>query len=203
MTIILQYLKELTAWCTTSYLILLLPCLFSSKQNNKPPYVRILLVAYIIGISSQTIFPRFELGIDGASGRLFVDVDLTLSIARRENINLIPFKTIYQMLIKKAVLVSAEDAPQVIIANLLGNICLFLPLGFLLPFSGQHLNKFVPVTLFVLAFSVFLEAVQFFTGGSVDIDDILLRVIGTWVGYAAYALISGSRRIEGRKRLHF
>lgn len=191
MSIISQYLWSLASWVVISYLLLLLLCLLFSipRQRVKLPYIKILLIAYLIGICSQTIFPSLELAIDAVSNRLYIDVGTFFFTGKNRSINFIPFKTIYQMLIKRAVLVSKEDAPQVIAANLLGNICLFLPLGILFPICGKRWRNFKSITLFTLTFSIFLEVIQFFTGRSVDIDDVILRVVGVWIGYWLFCFL--------------
>lgn len=198
MSIISQYLWSLASWVVISYLLLLLLCLLFSipRQKVKLPYIKILLIAYLIGICSQTIFPRLELAIDAVSNRPYIEVGTFFFTGKNQSINLIPFKTIYQMLIKRAVLVSKDDAPQVIAANLLGNICLFLPLGILYPICNKRCRSFKSVTFFALTFSVFLEVIQFFTGRSVDIDDVILRVVGVWIGYWLFCSLKKLRHFK-------
>ena len=198
MSIISQYLWSLASWVVISYLLLLFLCLLFSvpRQKVKLPYIKILLIAYLIGICSQTIFPSLELGIDAVSNRPYLEVGTFFFTDRSQSINLIPFKTIYQMLIKRALLVSKEDAPQVIAANLLGNICLFLPLGILYPICGKRWRSLKSVTLLTLTFSIFLEVVQFFSGRSVDIDDILLRMVGVWIGYWLFCSLKKLRHFK-------
>jgi len=65
---------------------------------------------------------------------------------------------------------------------LLGNIGMFLPLGFFpaLLWRKIHLWK---ISLLGVLTSGTIECVQFFIGRSTDIDDIILNTVGTVLGY--------------------
>mgnify|MGYP003437908186 CR=1 FL=1 len=95
-----------------------------------------------------------------------------------DSYNLVPFETVSFYL-------SGEVAPLVAIYNLAANIGLFIPYGtaFLL------LSKKRPSTVVLLAVPVagiaIIEVTQWLTGrGSLDIDDLLLNVVGVIIGYA-------------------
>lgn len=87
--------------------------------------------------------------------------------------------------------------------NTLGNIALFLPLGFLLPlvFNRSWSLKRVMLIGFCLSFSI--ETIQFFSRfiGSlraVDIDDVLLNTLGACLGFVIYWYVF-PRRIRGEQ----
>lgn len=75
--------------------------------------------------------------------------------------------------------------------NTLGNLALFLPLGFLLPLVSNRFQLLKRVLLMALCISVSIEAIQFllrFVGNprAVDIDDVILNTLGACLGFALY-----------------
>jgi glycopeptide antibiotics resistance protein len=74
--------------------------------------------------------------------------------------------------------------------NLLGNIILFMPFGFLTDaLSGTPANKF-SVIIAAFFFSLSIELLQLiFRIGVYDADDILLNTLGAYVGLCAYRLL--------------
>lgn len=93
------------------------------------------------------------------------------------NFNLIPFKTIKDMIIDNNYL------------NILGNILPFLPLGFLISIS---LKKFsiIKSILKCITIIIFFEIIQFFSClGFFDIDDILLNTFSCFLGIILYICI--------------
>jgi glycopeptide antibiotics resistance protein len=95
------------------------------------------------------------------------------------NGNYVPFKTILNYL-------SGEPTWNIAIRNIGGNILLFTPLGFFLPFFCSSITwKFVLLATFII--SVAIEITQgIFRVGIFDIDDILLNVFGAILGYGIY-----------------
>ena len=93
--------------------------------------------------------------------------------------NLTPFKEILRY-----DLFSAAFIKQV-----LGNILLFVPLGY---FATHYckLKGVVSITIISMLSSVTIEIVQHFIGRSVDIDDVILNVVGGIVGFLIYRLFS-------------
>ena len=97
--------------------------------------------------------------------------------------NLIPFHTIalYWKLLSRPVF------RQSAIINLVGNVVMFIPLGFLLPKVFSKQNRFYKVLLTTTAAITLVELVQYVTLlGSCDIDDLILNVIGAAIGYGIY-----------------
>ena len=72
--------------------------------------------------------------------------------------------------------------------NVFGNILIFVPFGL---FISEYLSaKKVYLVFFIsLVTSTFVELVQLKIGRSFDIDDILLNVIGSLLGYLLYKLL--------------
>lgn len=78
--------------------------------------------------------------------------------------------------------------------NLLGNIILFLPLGFLLPLIYTKFRYFFKVLVVAFLCSFFIESTQYFISINwgynriADIDDLALNVIGAVFGYLMFKL---------------
>ena len=77
--------------------------------------------------------------------------------------------------------------------NVLGNIIIFLPFGYLI---GQYVNpkNIVPVIITTLLTSGVVEFVQLKIGRSFDIDDIILNVVGGIIGYLLYIGLTAINR---------
>lgn len=99
--------------------------------------------------------------------------------------NFVPFDTI--QLYIQAFIYGYASVP-IIIGNLLGNILLFTPLGIILFTYLRHTGIFILLFLSIYIPS-YIEKVQLLLhiGGygtrSVDIDDVLLNMVGIWLGY--------------------
>lgn len=99
------------------------------------------------------------------------------------NANLIPFKTILGY-------ISGEPTWKIAMRNLLGNIILLIPLGFLFAGIYQKL-KWKGVLLVGLITGTILESLQIlFRSGIFDVDDILLNFVGVFMGYLLFIYFS-------------
>lgn len=72
--------------------------------------------------------------------------------------------------------------------QLLLNIAMFLPYGFLLPIIFPKMRRFFRTAMTVLGTTVLIETVQYFLGRSADIDDVIMNFIGGLIGYLFYVL---------------
>ena len=85
--------------------------------------------------------------------------------------NYIPFKEIFRYNI----------GSRKFIKNILGNIMLFIPYGFLSSYILK--NRKISITFILsLIVSVTIEVVQYYIGRVFDIDDIILNVLGGIIG---------------------
>lgn len=92
------------------------------------------------------------------------------------NVNLVPFRTISPYL--------GNFFAMYAFVNIMGNIVIFAPLGFLLRMLSK--NSFSKVMIISLLIIFSIELIQyFFKIGFFDIDDILLNTIGACLGYVA------------------
>ncbi|NLP50436.1 VanZ family protein [Bacillus sp. RO1] len=100
-----------------------------------------------------------------------------------DNSNFVPFKTI-------SLYLSGDADWFVSFYNLAANVGLFVPLGVLLAFWTRRffIRGFLPVALISC-----IEITQLLTNrGSLDIDDLILNILGFYIGYA---LIPFVRRV--------
>lgn len=72
--------------------------------------------------------------------------------------------------------------------NVLGNIIIFIPFGYII---GEYVNpkRMWPILITTIVTSFVIEFVQLNIGRSFDIDDILLNVIGSILGYFLHVAI--------------
>ena len=139
-------------------------------------FIYAVFALYIMLLIKMLIISRMPIpGIDTSGG------------AERQ-INLIPFRSIIEFF--------SEGGRGAFFTNIIGNIGVFVPLGFYLPLFMKY-KTFVPYALMVAAVSIVAEAVQgIFAIGSMDIDDVILNVMGGLVGIIGYKLLL---RILGSK----
>jgi glycopeptide antibiotics resistance protein len=78
--------------------------------------------------------------------------------------------------------------------NIIGNILMFIPFGF---FTSYYLKLEKKRTIFCLTLivSIVIELIQLNIGRAFDIDDILLNIVGSMLGYFLYRIID---RIFGK-----
>lgn len=158
------------------------------KHNGKKFVLKseilyIIFGAYIVALLSQTIIPIWNI--------FFVDGKFLIEIStyNSRGLNIIPFKTILDYLTGSNDFYG--DANLTIrIVNLLGNICLFVPFGFLFPMIFNKFSKIQITLSFGILLSVFIEVMQFFIKRSSDIDDIILNCIGVFLGFMCYKTLS-------------
>ena len=115
------------------------------------------------------------------------------------NLNLRPFHTIgnyMDVLLRKEYYmekwggagVYAYQARHAAI-NLLGNIVMFVPLGFLLPKVSPRQRKLWRCLLATATIIALVEMAQLFSlRGSCDVDDLILNILGAAIGYCVYKM---------------
>ncbi|MBQ3601752.1 MAG: VanZ family protein [Lachnospiraceae bacterium] len=71
--------------------------------------------------------------------------------------------------------------------NLILNILMFVPLGFLLPFTSHTFKKWRNVYFSGFLFTLLIETVQLITGrGTFEVDDLFNNLLGAMIGYGFY-----------------
>lgn len=92
--------------------------------------------------------------------------------------NFIPFKEIFRY----------EIGSKLFVKNIVGNIILFIPFGLFVSYLMKK-RKVSPIILITIITSTVIEYTQLKIGRTFDIDDILLNVIGGFIGYLIYLII--------------
>ena len=96
-------------------------------------------------------------------------------------VNFLPFKTILPYL-------RGEHGWTFAIINLVGNIALFVPIGFLVPFVYRNVTWQKSLALAV-AVGLAIEGMEVvFRVGRFDIDDVILNALGVMIGYWAFTI---------------
>lgn len=109
---------------------------------------------------------------------------INLSGIQPIRINLIPFVNILDY-----------DSKREAAINIIGNTCMFIPTGIILPILYSHLDRFWKVLLAGAGLSFVIEMIQLLFPGSVsDIDDLILNTAGVAIGYGIYNLVHRLRR---------
>lgn len=102
----------------------------------------------------------------------------------RGNINLVPIVGI----IKMATSMIQSANPWSFI-NLFGNMALFIPFGLFLPLLFPNADAAWKIILSGLCLSLSIEIWQLFLPRASDVDDLILNISGTLVGYLLFLLI--------------
>lgn len=164
---------------------------------SKHDVLAVIFIAYCFALLSQTIFPEIDFGISSQSGKPYLDVYYIRS--ENSDVNLIPLKTTGEFIMGRLSNVASSDALDVSILNLLGNVTLFMPLGFLMPVLWGKCRCIKQTLLIGVALSVFIETIQYFVGRSSDIDDVILNTLGCVTGYIVHKYISNIQ-LKSRSR---
>ena len=90
-------------------------------------------------------------------------------------VNLVPFRTIRNYVKYSGFLHT--------MINVFGNIIIFVPFGILLAEIFPKTRNILKILGITFATSFFVEFIQFFIGRSVDIDDLILNLLGSVIGY--------------------
>lgn len=92
--------------------------------------------------------------------------------------NFIPFKEIFRYSLNS----------KLFYRNVIGNIIIFLPFGFLTSYYCKLEKRWYVSLLITFITSFTIEIIQMGIGRSFDVDDILLNVLGGIVGYIIYLI---------------
>jgi len=106
----------------------------------------------------------------------------------------VPFKTILPYLLGFKGWIIAG-------VNLIGNIALLMPIGFLVPFVYRNMTWKKSLALGVVA-GLAIEVMQTVLHvGIFDIDDVILNALGVLIGYSAFAILANWIRSRNYKKL--
>lgn len=98
------------------------------------------------------------------------------------NINLVPFFTIRSQW--HSFVRADYDIFSFAGINLVGNVIMFVPLGFFLPALHRRLRGYGSFLISVIRIIAIIEVAQLVSlRGSLDVDDLILNVVGATIGY--------------------
>ncbi len=115
-------------------------------------------------------------------------------LAETYRYNLVPFKEIKNF--RKLV---GGSLNYLYVLNVLGNIGIFAPYGFLV--AGMLRKRHGLAVLFGFLFSLTAETIQLLCHvGVFDVDDIILNTLGAFAGFIFWKIISGLRKKHYEKK---
>lgn len=94
-------------------------------------------------------------------------------------INLVPFKEMFRY----------SFGSYKFMKNIVGNIVLFIPFGFFTSYYLNNKKSFTPL-ITALIVSGCAEGIQYHIGRVFDVDDIILNVIGGFLGYLLFICLN-------------
>ena len=166
------------------YMIIAVPIYFiirflmlrkSSRKFNLYHEIALLIfVIFIVGLASQTVIPKIELGING---------NINILKNGKHGINLLPLKVLFETY--REVFINLNI--NYFIINFLGNIIMFMPIGFFIPLLWEIPDKKIIIVGFL--FSLFIEVCQLFLNRGTDVDDLILNTLGTILGLLVYKFL--------------
>lgn len=154
----------------------------TKKLNLRREAVLLIFTVFLVGLASQTVIPKFD----------FSEGIKILNFGTG-GINLIPFKVIPETY-REAVI---NGRTNYFIINFLGNIIMFMPIGFFIPILWNIKGR--NVILIGAGISMFIEISQLLLPRGTDVDDLILNTLGTALGLLVYKLINKKGRVHSVK----
>lgn len=177
MIAILGYIREMIP-----YMIIVLPFIlffrfiYNRLRGYKPHLSReigfVSFILFMTALFSQTILTF-----------LYTGPEVTRPFA---TINMIPLRVFRD----NYYAITELNYWQPFIINFLGNIFIFMPIGFMIPLLWNRFNRFWKVALIGLSISLFIETTQLTQARSTDIDDLWLNTLGSMIGYGIFFITS-------------
>lgn len=177
MSTILYYLQDMG-----TYMLMVLPVIIvirlvrAKRLNTKTTILReigiVVFFMFLTGLLSQTILPSLSTH-DGEVQ--FINGD-------HQAINMEPFRVVTETYNA----IKYLDLWQPFLINFVGNIVMFMPIGFFLPLLWGKFNRAWRAIGIGLLLSLFIEVVQLTQLRSSDVDDLWLNTLGAIFGYIVY-----------------
>ncbi|MBK3495766.1 VanZ family protein [Viridibacillus sp. YIM B01967] len=152
----------------------------SRKSKGNPPTNRLhelgllLFSVYVIGLFYETIVPRNGMSLQYFQMRFQEDMILGVNLKLFQ-----VFTDVYNA-------IHYLDLWQPFFINFLGNIAIFMPIGFLMPLLWRKMEIFAYVFITALCLSIFIETMQLPQMRSTDVDDLWLNTLGAVLGFIVY-----------------
>ena len=152
-------------------------------------YVKLIFLIYLIAVIKVIIFkyPIEQLRAIASTWEKGVILE------GLDTANFTLFKTIRMYIDYSYMLNSFE--------NLVGNVVVFIPFGFLIPYVQKKGRNFFVMLINAFLFVLGIEVFQLFSAfGAFDVDDILLNCVGAILGYFFYLIYEGIKRHRKNKK---
>jgi glycopeptide antibiotics resistance protein len=134
----------------------------------------LILYVYLAVLIRFTFYPFFR--ADGKVQPLLLDTQTMVPL----RVNLKPFVQLLWF-----------ETKQDLLLNLIGNVCMFIPCGIILPALFRKMDSFLKVTAAGAGISIRIEILQLpFAARASDIDDVILNTLGVVAGYAIYKVFN-------------
>ena len=178
-----EYIKSLfiVIWVVSPFYIIV-RLLIRKKRKLKSSAVREFLLAFFVLFMTGLIALVFH--SDEATSSTDAHYGPFERIRLKYHVHMTPFESISGYFKN----IGSVD----FMINIVGNIVMFIPLGFFLPLFWKQWWKFWKIAIVAVGFPLFIETTQLFLNRHVDIDDIILNALGVVVGYFIYKLLSYS-----------
>ena len=176
MNAIFGYIGEMLPYMIIALpIILVLRFIYNKIRGFKKPRIYheigvVVFLLFMTALFSQTVMTFLYTG--------------PVVIHSFSSINLIPFQVFQDTYYA----ITELNYWQPFIINFLGNIFIFMPIGFMIPLLWKRLGRFWKVALIGLGTSLFIETTQLTQARSSDIDDLWLNTLGCMLGYVVYLL---------------
>lgn len=177
---ILRYIQDMGF-----YMVLILPVIIvirifqiikSKKKSRISRELGItLFFMFLTGLLSQTILPTVSVEGEG----------IQLINGDHQAINLEPFR----VLTETYNAIRYLDLWQPFLINFVGNIVMFIPIGFLLPLLWKKFDRAWRTVGIGFLLSLIIEILQLPQMRSSDVDDLWLNTLGACIGYVLYKFL--------------
>ena len=180
MDLILGYVQNMWLYMMITTPFIIVFRLYKMKSTHSTVNILheigvIFFFIFLLGLLSQTIIPNVSI----KEGALFFE---------NGNYQATNFE-FFRVLIETHNAIKYLNYWQPFFINFIGNIVMFIPIGFLLPLLWRKFqNGFVTIGLgFLISLSI--EILQLPQMRSSDVDDLWLNTLGTGVGYVIFLFI--------------
>lgn len=172
MSVLLGYLIMVLPVVAVISLILYLPIYFvKRKKYGKRPFIRHIVNFTFIVVALSILYVTF--------GTIVIDGFITFK-PEHHYLNLLPFAWVKEM---------NEIGIGEILKQVLVNLVMLIPLGFILPVVFKSFRNCFKTMLCIVLLVLFIETFQYFIGRRADIDDLIINTIGGLIGYGIFAIL--------------
>lgn len=172
------------------YLGIRLTTFKKDRFRMKKVALEAIFLVYCTAIVDLTLFP-IEYAVPDTPLPPGVEAELERN-GYQNNYNFIPFASIAQLLSHLS-----SDYYTPVIKNILGNLFLLSPMGFMLPMISRSFFPYKKILITGFIITLTIECIQlllsflFGTGyRSFDIDDIILNVLGISIGFICFLVFN-------------